>query len=193
MTKQEESQRTKELLAASLKKKMARKSLSKITVTELVKDCGLNRRTFYYHFKDIYDLAAWMLKTDTADFVELCSSTKTWEEGVRAVLYYIKDNKDICLYSMDELGRDILQQFFYRAVYEHVHKLLDEVRAGRYVDEKLMDFMVGYYTLSFAANVIGWISAGMKPSPEEIVSLMSLVIAGSVDKSMDNAVAASAR
>ncbi len=53
------SQMTKRALVASLKELMAEKPLDKITVTDLTEHCGVNRMTFYYHFKDIYDLVEW--------------------------------------------------------------------------------------------------------------------------------------
>ena len=47
---------TKAALAASLKKLLEKKPLSKITVTDITRECRINRHTFYYHFRDIYDL-----------------------------------------------------------------------------------------------------------------------------------------
>ena len=40
---------------------MEKKPLSKITVSEIIADCNVNRRTFYYHFDDIYALLKWVL------------------------------------------------------------------------------------------------------------------------------------
>ena len=39
------------------RKKMSQKPISKIMVSELIKDAGCNRTTFYYYFVDIYALA----------------------------------------------------------------------------------------------------------------------------------------
>ena len=39
--------------ATVLKEKMKEKPFSKITVSELIADCGVNRKTFYYHFQNI--------------------------------------------------------------------------------------------------------------------------------------------
>lgn len=50
------SQITKRALEASLKNMLLQKPLDKITINNIAKDCGINRMTFYYHFKDIYDL-----------------------------------------------------------------------------------------------------------------------------------------
>ena len=52
----EASFKTKQEMAVSLKKLMGHKPLSKITISELCKDCGINRKTFYYYFQDIYEL-----------------------------------------------------------------------------------------------------------------------------------------
>ena len=54
MKHNEQSQQTKQALSEALKAMMKKKPLNKITVRELVEDCGVNRKTFYYHFEDIY-------------------------------------------------------------------------------------------------------------------------------------------
>ena len=55
---------TKEALEASLKKFLLKKPLDKITINDLTTDCGISRMTFYYHFKDIYDLVEWACLED---------------------------------------------------------------------------------------------------------------------------------
>ena len=50
---------TKLSLSTALLELLEAKPLDKITVTELVKKCGVNRQTFYYNFRDIYDLVEW--------------------------------------------------------------------------------------------------------------------------------------
>ena len=47
---------TKQAIIDTFIKMLEVKSLDKITVKELVKECGINRNTFYYYYKDIYDL-----------------------------------------------------------------------------------------------------------------------------------------
>ena len=50
------TKKRKQMLADSLKRAISKKSFSKVTVSEIVEDCGINRKTFYYHFEDLYDL-----------------------------------------------------------------------------------------------------------------------------------------
>lgn len=58
------SQITKRALERSLKNMLLKKPLTKITVGDIADDCGINRMTFYYHFKDIYDLVEWSCLED---------------------------------------------------------------------------------------------------------------------------------
>ena len=43
---------TKNALAASLKNLMREKPFEKISVSDICEACGMNRKSFYYHFKD---------------------------------------------------------------------------------------------------------------------------------------------
>ena len=50
-----DSNSTKSALADAMKKLMVCKSFAKISISDLCEECGLNRKSFYYHFKDKYD------------------------------------------------------------------------------------------------------------------------------------------
>ena len=58
------AERTKLWIADKMKKIMAKKSLDKIRVTEICREAEIERPTFYYHFKDKYDLVAWIFFND---------------------------------------------------------------------------------------------------------------------------------
>mgnify|MGYP001524895604 FL=1 len=51
---------TKKVLAESLKELMLRRDFADITVTDLCAAAEINRRTFYRHFTDKYQLVTWI-------------------------------------------------------------------------------------------------------------------------------------
>lgn len=51
-----DSNLTKRALAAAMKELMEQMPFSKISVSDIAEQCGMNRKSFYYHFKDKYDL-----------------------------------------------------------------------------------------------------------------------------------------
>lgn len=72
------SQTTKRALEASLKKMLLQKPLNKITINDIAEDCGISRMTFYYHFKDIYDLVEWACVEDAKRALEGKKTCDTW-------------------------------------------------------------------------------------------------------------------
>lgn len=104
---------TKKALAASLKKLLSQKAFSKITVSEIVQDCGVNRKTFYYHFEDIYALLKWMLEQETVEVIKGFDLLVDYEEAINFAIDYIDANKHMinCIY--DSFGRDGMKRFLY--------------------------------------------------------------------------------
>ena len=64
--------------------KMAQKqNLSGMTVKRLVEECQINRKTFYYHYQGIDDLAARILSERMMEVVDGRTSPDNWQEGYR--------------------------------------------------------------------------------------------------------------
>ncbi len=62
-------------------KLLLERPLDKITVTDIAEDCGINRMTFYYHFRDIYDLVEWACQEDARRILDGKRTYTTWQEG----------------------------------------------------------------------------------------------------------------
>lgn len=61
---------TKQALEHALKSLLLKKPFHKITINDITEECGVSRMTFYYHFKDIYDLVEWSFIEDAARALE---------------------------------------------------------------------------------------------------------------------------
>ena len=84
---------TKIAMAQSLKRMLLIKDLDKITISDITNDCGINRQTFYYHFKDIYDLLEWIFANEVVKKIEKETTIKNWQENFKYVLDYMLENK----------------------------------------------------------------------------------------------------
>ena len=58
------SNATKQAFADALRKLLEQKPFAKISVSHICEECGMNRKSFYYHFKDKYDLVNWIFYVD---------------------------------------------------------------------------------------------------------------------------------
>ena len=70
---------TKTALASSMKRLMKEKPFSKISVIDICDGCGMNRKSFYYHFKDKYDLVNWIFYIDFIGLVNTREYRSGWD------------------------------------------------------------------------------------------------------------------
>ena len=70
---------TKQTIQASFRTLLMAKSLDKITVRDIVEDCGLTRNTFYYHYEDIYDLFDDYLDEQLRDATQTLPPDSAWD------------------------------------------------------------------------------------------------------------------
>lgn len=104
---------TKTDLADTLKKLMMNRPFSGITVTEIVKTCGINRKTFYYHFEDIYALFQWTLHQEGIEAMRQMELPDNYSDAVSDIMDYVQRNQFLINSTYDSLGRQGLKQFFY--------------------------------------------------------------------------------
>lgn len=121
------SQNTKKMLAQSLKSAMRKKPFSKITVSELIQDCGLNRKTFYYHFDDIYDLMKWMFEEEAIKVIQEFDIMVNYEEAIDFILNYVWENDYLLSCVYDSLGREQVKYFFIEDFLAVSKKLLESM------------------------------------------------------------------
>lgn len=77
---------TKNALAQAMKELMLEKKFEKISVTDICNQCGMNRKSFYYHFRDKYDLVNWIFYVGFMDHVSLGDYQGDEEKIIRIVL-----------------------------------------------------------------------------------------------------------
>lgn len=75
---------TKKALAMAMKELMEQIPFSKISVSDICEKCGMNRKSFYYHFKDKYDLVNWIFDVE---FFRLSMSGTTICQTGRGVFW----------------------------------------------------------------------------------------------------------
>lgn len=74
-----DSNATKNALAASMKKLMRQRPFEKISVSDICNDCGINRKSFYYHFRDKYDLVNWIFYVGFIGEMDLSRYQNGWD------------------------------------------------------------------------------------------------------------------
>lgn len=171
------TRRTKAALAASLKKFMEAKPLSKITVSEIIEDCRVNRKTFYYHFADIYALLKWMLEQETIEVVKQFDFLANPQEAIAFVVDYVAANKHLlnCVY--DAVGRDEMKRFFYQDFIELARSIINqsEKKLGLCVDEAFKTFLADFLAEALAGSLITYFKGSAERNRDEMLQNLLLI------------------
>lgn len=169
---------TKKAMAESIKEMMKKKSLEKITVSDIVQNCGLNRQTFYYHFRDKYDLVNWIYNNELVSIISSVSDDTDWSVVMLNVLDVMRKEKVFYIGSLNLDRQNIFHDFLFNATRDMLLEIIRQqnVRENLEIDDSDCAFVAEFYTYGLVGMVIQWATKGMKETPEEIVGrLMHLI------------------
>ena len=121
---------TKRALEQSLKNLLLKKPLTKITIGDITEDCGINRMTFYYHFKDIYDLVEWACLEDARRALDEKKTYDTWQQGLLQIFEAVQENKPFILNVYRCVHREQVEKYLQPLVDQLLLDVIDEEAAG---------------------------------------------------------------
>ena len=174
------SQVTKRALEQSLKNLLLKKPLTKITVGDITDDCGINRMTFYYHFKDIYDLVEWSCLEDAKQALEEKKTYDTWQQGLLQIFKAVQENKPFILNVYHCVHREQVEKYLQPLVDQLLLNVINEEAAGITVRDEDKQFIAQVYSYMFIGLMLDWIKNDMCEDPQQIVERLSKLIKGSV-------------
>ena len=176
---------TKRALEQSLKNLLLQKPLSKITISDIADDCGINRMTFYYHFKDIYDLIEWSCEEDARKALEGKKTYDTWQQGLLQIFEAVQENRAFILNVYRSISREQVENYLYKLTYQLLIGVVHEQAEGMSVREEDQDFIATVYKYAFVGLMLDWIKNDMKADPAVIVDRLAAVIHGNVAAALE--------
>ena len=178
------SQVTKRALEQSLKNLLLKKPLTKITVSEIADDCGINRMTFYYHFKDIYDLVEWSCLEDAKRALDEKKTYDTWQQGLLQIFEAVQQNKPFILNVYRCVHREQVEKYLQPLVDELLIGVIEEKANGMTVRDEDKQFIAQAYGYMFIGLMLDWIKDNMREDPQQIVDRLNRLIKGSLSAAL---------
>jgi len=172
------SYNTKRLIADTLKTLMSTKPFSKITVSEIIATCKINRKTFYYHFEDIYGLLKWTFEEEAVEVVKHFDLFVDYESAIRFVMQYVEENDYIISCAYDSIGREEMKRFFYTDFVGVVTSVIDVATAAldKQVDADFKAYVAKFYTEALAGMLIDWAREKDKHDREKVIEYLTSII-----------------
>lgn len=136
--------------------------LREITVKKIVQDCGVNRNTFYYHFKDIPELLEEIV-TEYADrIIAAQGPALSLGDCLETAARFALENRQVVLHISQSSHRDLfelhLMDVCRRVVRSYAGAAFQEIPVSPEDREVLLRF----YQCACFGQIIEWINSGMR-------------------------------
>lgn len=178
------SQITKRALEQSLKNLLLKKPLTKITVSDIADDCGINRMTFYYHFKDIYDLVEWSCLEDAKHALDEKKTYETWQQGLLQIFEAVKENKPFILNVYRCVHREQVEKYLQPLVDQLILGVINEETGNMTIRDEDKQFIAQIYSYIFIGLMLDWIKDDMREDPQPLVDRLARLIKGSMSEAL---------
>ena len=162
-----DSNHTKQELAASLKVLLDQKRLDKISVGEICSQCGLNRKSFYYHFKDKYDLVIWIFETEFLAELDRDILHSEWDFLLKLCEYF-ESSRIFYRRVLEVDGQNSLEEYMRLLVQPMLAQLMPSLSS----DSTRFAFYVHFYSDAFLAALRRWLNDEPNLSAQHFVSLL---------------------
>ena len=176
---------TKKALLNAFGQLLEEKPFNKISITDLTSRCGLNRMTFYYHFKDIYELMIWGLEAQLLDVSKDYVNYDNWKIGYLRVFNFALERKIYIKKIFQTIEQEHLEIHLNKIVERMVGSVIEDRCNGIRINEDDKVFTAQICSHVLVGTLVTWVSRGMKEQPELMVKRVGSLLKGMIEKTIN--------
>lgn len=170
---------TQKAILQTFEEMLGEMPFDKITVSALVVRCEISPNTFYYHFRDIYDLLdVWMERQKNKYFQET-RQIESWDGQLKLVLHKMQKEPDRVRHIFDSISRERVENYVFNSIeawfYEGVKKRASGIPV---LTEDKVRWISGFYCYSFLGFFLKFIWGHMKANVDESVDSIYQIFQG---------------
>ena len=162
-----DSNMTKRALAAALKELMGEMPFAKITVADICEKCDMNRKSFYYHFRDKYDLVNWIYDTEFIAIARKRDYPTTWD-FLDDLCGYFYDNRSFYRNALSVRGQDSFAEHFREMMLPAMALRLKEILP----EGADREFQISFFTDAVVDTIQRWMMEKNSMQPSEFLRLL---------------------
>lgn len=164
--------------------------LDKITVKDIVEECGISRNTFYYHFGDIYALLEALFRRDVQRICEMQREGDTWADGLNRAVTFLSDNRRAVYHIYESINHRQLEQYLYRATDQLIMACVYKSAEGLPIKADDLRFVGHAYQAMFVGLLLEWLQQGMRGDPADVLNRAERLFFGNLRSIFENSLKA---
>lgn len=177
-------QYTKKMIRQVFINMLNERPLNKITVKDVVKECEINRNTFYYYYTDLYAVLSEIFQTELQTVIDEYNDTLSWEESFILAAKFALENKVAIYHVYNSMQREELENYIYNISGNVMIRYVEKVSEGISASSRDKKLIASFYQCALTEMVLRWIATGMKEEPDTIVKRIGLLFDGNIALSL---------
>ncbi len=140
-----------------------RKPVDRITVKEIVKDCDINRNSFYYHFEDLPDLIEKVVEERIFNIDQVTAPDKSIEDCSFSIVQAIVNNQELIRNIYNSKSRALFERKLFVVTGKLVRQYLDNNVFPSYdISRSDREVLIRLYRNMLAGYILEWLNASPK-------------------------------
>lgn len=168
----------KQAMHQSFRTMLKAKPLDRITVRDVVEDCGLTRNTFYYYYEDIYDLFNEYLDAQMREAWQALPENGPWDAALARLLGCVCETPQMARHVFLSRRREVMLQYLRRAVASLLGRQLAQERDRP--SEKDLDLICETCSRALCGMMESWLTAPDAPVLQTEMKRLTNCFAGAV-------------
>ena len=153
---------TKQAIKSSFLKLLNEKPLNRISVRDIVEDCGINRNSFYYHFQDIPALLTEIITDETDRLIADYPSISSLDECFAVAFQFAKDNRRAVSHIYHSVKRDLFEKELFRICEYAVNTYVNTAFREEQMPESDRKILARFIKCELFGLIIEWLEEGMQ-------------------------------
>lgn len=151
----------------------------KITVKDLVDECGVNRNTFYYYYNDIYDVLSEVFQSELEEALAEHGEAGSWEDGLLNAFRFALNNKKAIYHVYNSVQQRALEKYLFEMAGKAVRQYMDNACGQISVSLEDREIVTLFHQSALTGIVLKWVSDGMQEDPEKHIRRVGRLMEGS--------------
>lgn len=146
----------KDTIASAFLSMAKRRNVDKITVKDVVEECGISRQTFYYHFQDITDVIAWSIQNALQQSLKLSLAAEDSEEALQYFADSARENRQIIERLLRSRRREQVEVMVLDAIRTYLEEMLRHRKPDLSLGGDELDLALRFATYGVAGILLDY-------------------------------------